>query len=198
MKNLNINKNLQNKIIGGGLSFAILVTGYALGKADSNNTKATEVKLQDEIAKEYLGEYIEQRSSLEKEIEDLIKKKEKLQNKETFNLDELIVATPTEENKLDTIYILNGDGPIYYEYHNEFKVFYNLHVNNDEHIQDFCPSYVHLYGEIELLFNYLTDDEIEKALSKGGKITTLELDKIETRLRSDYQKEITESNQLVK
>lgn len=198
MKNLNINKDLQNKIIGGGLSFAILVTGYAMGKADSNSSKATEVKSQDEIAREYLDEYIEQRSSLEKEIDKLIKQKEELQNSETFNLDELIVVTPTEENKLDNLYILNGNGPIYYEYHDEFKAFYNLHENNDEHTYDFCPEYVHLSGEIDLLFNYLDDEEIEKVNSRGGEITTLELDEIENRLRSDYQKEINESNQLTK
>ena len=41
-------------------------------------------------------------------------------------------------------------------------------------------------------------EEIEKVNSRGGEITTLELDEIENRLRSDYQKEITESNQLTK
>ena len=198
MKNLNINKDLQNKIIGGGLTFTILVTGYAMGKADSNNTKTTEVKSQDEIAREYLDEYIEQRSSLEKEIDKLIKQKEGLQNNEIFYLSELIVVTPTEENRLDNVYILDGNGPFYYEYHDEFKAFYNLHAKNDEHTYDFCPDYVHLYGETDLLFDYLTDEEIEKVNSRGGEITTLELDEIENRLRSDYQKEINESNQLTK
>ena len=202
MKNLNISKDLQNKIIGGGLSFAILVTGYAMGKANFNNTEISDVKSKEEITREYLDEYIKQRSSLEKEIDELIEQKEKLQNNETFNLDELIVVTPTEDNKLDNLYILKYDGTsgIGKEYHNEFKAWYNVHKYTIEHVYYWCPEYVHLYksNEIKLLYNYLTDEEIEKINLRGGEITTLELDEIENRLRSDYQKNISESNQLTK
>lgn len=206
MKNLNINKDLQNKIIGGGLSFAILVTGYAMGKADSNSSKATEVKSQDEIAREYLDEYIEQRSSLENEIDILIKQKEELQNElssqkektnKTFYLSDLIVIKPTERNNLSDVYILdNYAGDTYKEYHNYFKAVACKDNNNYETWYN-GQEYV-FFWEYENLFNYLTNEELATVAANDGRITTLELDKIEKRLRNDYQEEKTESNQLTK
>ena len=54
------------------------------------------------------------------------------------------------------------------------------------------------FWEYENLFSYLTDDELATVAANDGRITALELDKIEKRLRNDYQEEKTESNQLTK
>lgn len=208
MKNINISSKMRERIITGGLSLVLLTGGFALGRASSNsniNEDNVNVKSQDEIAREYLDEYIEQRSSLEKEIDKLAKQKEDLQNElssqkektnKKFYLADLIVVKPTERNNLSDVYILNNTaGSSYEEYHNYFKAL----ACNDNHNETWYngEEYV-FFWEYENLFSYLTDDELATVAANDGRITALELDKIEKRLRNDYQEEKTESNQLTK
>lgn len=207
MKNINISSKMRERIITGGLSLVLLTGGFALGRVSSNSdTNEDNVKSQDEIAKEYLDEYIEQRSSLEKEIDKLIKQKEELQNElssskkektnKTFYLANLIVIKPTERNNLSDVYILENDyGNIYNEYHNYFTAVACKDNNNERRFNG--EDYV-FFWEYENLFSYLTDEELATVAANDGAITTLELDKIEKRLRNDYQEEKTESNQLTK
>ena len=209
MKNINISSKMRERILTGGLSLVLLTGGFTLGRASSNsNTNETNVnvKSQDEIAREYLDEYIEQRSSLENEIDILIKQKEELQNElssqkektnKTFYLSDLIVIKPTERNNLSDVYILdNYAGDTYKEYHNYFKAVACKDNNNYETWYN-GQEYV-FFWEYENLFNYLTNEELATVAANDGRITTLELDKIEKRLRNDYQEEKTESNQLTK
>ena len=48
-----------------------------------------------------------------------------------------------------------------------------------------------------LQLNYLTDEEIEALTINGGKITTLELDQILIRIRSEYQKQLSKNKSLL-
>lgn len=209
MKNINISSKMRERIITGGLSLVLLTGGFALGRASSNNNTNEDnvnTKSHNEIAKEYLDEYIEQRSSLENEIDKLIKQKENLQNElssqkektnETFYLADLIVIKPTEKNNLSDIYILdNNGGDTYKEYHNYFKAV-ACEDNNNYEVWYNGKEYV-FFWEYENLFNYLTDDELSSVAANDGAVTTLELDEIEKRLRNDYQEEKTESNKLTK
>lgn len=207
MKNINVSSKMRERIITGGLSLVLLTGGFALGRVSSNSdTNEDNVKSQDEIAREYLDEYIEQRSSLEKEIDELIKQKEELQNElsskkekisKTFSLADLIVVKPTERNNLSDVYILNNiGGDTYKEYHNYFEAV-ACKDNNNYEVWYNGMDYV-FFWEYENLFSYLTDEELATVAANDGSITTLELDEIEKRLRNDYQAEKTESNKLTK
>ena len=48
-----------------------------------------------------------------------------------------------------------------------------------------------------LQLNYLTDEEIEALTINGGKIKTIELDQILIRIRSEYQKQLSENKSLL-
>jgi len=198
MKNIKINDLLRTRIISGGLSLVLIASGFGLGKLDSKNSASessnTTIISDDELVNQYLGDYIEKRDALEREIASLLKQKERLQNVETFNMEELVVMENSNVDNKTDLYILRatGIGGICYEYHNDFRAWYKLHPNSGEHT-DSCSNYIHFY-ECQPLFNYLTDEEIETLTNNGGKITTLELDKILARIRSEYQKQISEKN----
>lgn len=190
MKNIKRNEKLMTRIVSGGLSLVLVAFGFALGKFDSKNNASS-----DEVVNEYLEDYITKRSTLEQEIERLLKQTEELQNSETFDVCDLIVIEHTTVDGQPDLFILRsvGSGGIYHEYHNNFSAWYRLHDYTEEHVQDFCSEYVH-FNEGEPLFNYLTDEEIEKISSNGGKITTLDLDQILNRMRNEYQEQLSQKN----
>lgn len=208
MKNIKINGELKTKIISGGLSLVVVfVSGYALGKLDSKNNNSSEPSNTtivsedellsisgDELVNKYLGDYIEKRDALEKEIASLLEQKERLQNVQTFNMEDLVVMENSNVNNETNLYILRvtGNGGICYEYHNDFQAWYRIHSDSVEHY-DFCLDCIH-FDECQPLFNYLTDEEIETLSINGGKITTLELDQILDRIRSEYKKQSSENS----
>lgn len=176
---------------------------FGLGKLDSKNnsfpsTNSTVVSDNSEdFIKQYLSDYIEKREELENEIASLLEKKERLKNVETFNMEDLVVMENANVDNETNLYILcaSGSGGICYEYHNNFKAWYRMHQGTDNHF-DLCSNYIH-FNECQPLFNYLTDEEIEALTINGGKITTLELDQILIRIRSEYQKQLSENNSLL-
>lgn len=191
MKNLQINKKLKDRIISGSLSIILVASGVALGKLDSKKNNSSKSDALDE----YLNEYIEKRSALEEEIDSLLQQKEELKNSETFNISDLIVIEyNNEKNNQTNLYICKHDaGQLYHEYHNEFQAAYGLHLDTDEHICNACTSLVHFY-EGQPLFNYLTDEEIDKIDKNDGEIATLELDEILKRIRVEYKEQAIENN----
>lgn len=193
MKNLKFNEKLKNRIAIGGLSFILATSGFVLGKTTSETSH-------NEIVDEHLEDYINKRSQLEKEIDELLKEKEKLQNHKTFNIDDLIVIEHVTANEQPNLYILYTsplDNGIYYEFHDVFKAWYRMHEDTQEHVYDFCSQYVH-FNEGQPLFNYLTDEEIEKIISNNGKITTLELDQISNRIKEEYKEKSVEKTKAIK
>ena len=197
MKNIKKNEKLMTRIVSGGLSLVLVASGFALGKLDSKNNSSSKDNnaSSDEFVNEYLEDYITKRSTLEQEIEKLLKQKEELQNSKTFDVNDLIVIEHTTADSQSDLFILHSFGTdgIYYEYHNNFKAWYKLHDYTEEHVQDFCSEYVH-FNEGEPLFNYLTDEEIEKITGNGGIITTLDLDQILNRMRNEYQEQLSQKN----
>lgn len=207
MKNIKINEELRTRIISGGLSLVLVAFGFGLGKLDSKNNNSSEPSnttivsedesvsiSSDELVNQYLGDYIEKRDALEKEIASLSEQKERLQNVKTFNMEDLVVMENSNVDNETNLYILRatGNGGICYEYHNAFRAWYRMHPESGKHY-DWCLDYIH-FDECQPLFNYLTDEEIETLTDNGGKITTLELDEILTRIRSEYQEQISENN----
>ncbi len=212
MRGINEDK-LKVGILSGGLSLAILLTGFGLGKSDfKNNNKYNGVAINCEegifnkinnipelsnkkIVSECLNEYIIKRDELEQEIDKLLEQKQQLQNVKTFNIEDLTVIENASINNKPNLYILYNYGAtdIYTEYHDTFSAWYRLHPDTEEHAHAICPKYIH-FNEGQPLFNYLSDDEIEKLAINGGIFTTLELDDILIRIREEYQKQITESN----
>lgn len=194
-----LNEKLKTRIIMGGLTLALATGGgYVLGKLDSKNNTSSSNAISNELVNEYLEDYITKRSTLEKDIEKLLKQKEELENSETsktFDVDDLIVIEHTKANNQSDLYILcyNGNGGIYSEYHDNFVAWYRLHDHTEEHIHDFCPKYVH-FNEGQPLFNYLTNEEIEKTIRNGGEITMLDLDQILNRIRNEYIEQLSEKN----
>lgn len=198
MKKITVNSQLETRIVSGSLSVALLLVGYGLGKLDSKND--TSIAREDELAKEYLSAYVEERKALEKEIASLNAQKEKLQRDSTFEMSDLIVIENTNVNGETEIYILRHScDDIYREYHNNFRAFYRLHSDNEEHESYICNQVVH-FDEGQPLFNYLTNEEIARLSINGGEITTSELDEILIRLRNEYheQKESNNHSKILK
>lgn len=190
MKIVKTNENLVTRIVSGGLSLVLVATGVVIGKLDSKN-QISAMK-SDKLPKDYLEEYISERSILEEEIKKLLKQKETLKASKMYNIQDLVVIKNTNIDNVDELYIVYPSTPngIYSEYHDNFKAWYNLHNDTEEHIYDFCLEYVHFY-EGRPLFDYLTKEEIEKAANTGGKITTFELDIIMARIRKEYTKSLS-------
>lgn len=195
MKNIKINEKLRTRIISGGLSVVLVATGFGLGKLDSkNNTPSnTAIESEEELVNKYLRNYVTKRDALEKEIASLQAQKEKLKGVETFDMQDLVVMENKNVNNESNLYILYGVNSICEEYHNEFKAWYRLHPETEEHIYDRCLNYIH-FNESQPLFNYLTDEEIETLRNNNGKITTPELDKILARIRAEYREQTLENN----
>lgn len=200
MKNIKVNEELRTRIISGGLSLVLVASGFGLGKLDSKNNSSSEpsdtaIVSEDELVNQYLDDYVAKRDALEKEIASLQAQKEKLQNVKTFDMDGLIVMENTNVNNESDLYILRATGTsgICYEYHDEFKAWYRLHPETEEHIFDVCHEYIH-FNEYQPLFNYLTDEEITTLSNNSGEISTLELDEILARIRFEYKQQISENN----
>lgn len=196
MKNVKINQELRNRIISGGLSVVLLMSGFAMGKVDSKrniSSDETEIATEtndntDEVVDRYLSNYISKRNNLEEEIKNLEEKKKQLKNVEKFNINDLIVMENVNAKGESNLYILYNSttNSIYREYHHLFQAWYRMHQDEQNHIPDICPKYVH-FDEEELLFNYLNDEEINKLTENGGVFTTIELDEILNRLRNEYK-----------
>lgn len=194
MKKIKLDEKLMTRIVSGGLSLALVTTGFALVKtaykrSDSANS--------DAIVDEYLEDYIAKRLTLENEIEKLQKQKSELKNSETFDLSDLIVIEHTPVDGQPDLYILNESSShingIYEEYRNGFRAWYKLHSNTEDHVYDFCPEYVH-FSESKPLFDYLTKEELEKIAMAGGKVTTLDLDEILNRIRNEYKEQLSDKS----
>lgn len=158
----------------------------------------------DVVVKEYLDEYIEKhdivdvelingylsasinrRDELEREIATLSKQKEQLQNVEKHHIDNLIVIENTDVTGKTDLYILRTleTAGMCYEYRDCFKAWYGI----DEETKKLAGLAEYIcFDECQPLFNYLTDKEKEMVENNGGKITTLELDKILGRIRKEY------------
>ncbi len=205
MKNIKINNELKTRIVSGGLSLALVAGGFGLGKLVSKNNSLSEPSTtsivseeeknkNEEIVNEHLDDYIAKRDSLEQEINDLLKQKKQLQNVQTFDMADLIVMENTNVNNESDLYILctTHIGGIYDEYHDDFTAWYRMHPDSDKH-SEICANYIH-FDECQPLFNYLTDEEIKTLTINGGKVTTLELDQILVRIRSEYKKRSSKNN----
>lgn len=77
MKNVKINQELRNRIISGGLSIVLVMSGFVMGKVTSErNISSDETEFApiennnntDEFVDGYLSNYISKRNSLEEEI----------------------------------------------------------------------------------------------------------------------------------
>lgn len=192
MKKIKLDEKLMTRIVSGGLSLALVTTGFALVKTAYKRSDSTN---SDAIVDEYLEDYIAKRLTLENEIEKLQKQESELKNSETFDLSDLIVIEHTPVDGQPNLYILDEsyvDG-IYEEYHNGFKAWYKLHSNTEDHVHGFCPEYVH-FSESKPLFDYLTKEELEKIAMAGGKITTLDLDEILNRIRNEYKEQLSDKS----
>lgn len=217
IKNLKIGeklaKNKLAKIIAlGGYCLLFSSIGSCAVEIIESNTNTTAVtadkpkftkpssinsNLTRKIAEGYLKPYIEQRDRLEEEIDRLLDQKEQLQNDQTFNMEDLIVIEHTTLDNKSNLYILESDNDgICTEYHGDFKAWYNVHPDDEEHY-DACFDYVHFY-ECQPLFNYLTDKEIETLSENNGEVTTSKLDEIQTHIREDYHNQLQKSNHSLK
>ena len=194
IKNIKNDDDLKDKILISIVSLILISSGYGLGR-DNSAKKSKDIVNGDEVINEYLADYIAKRDALEKEIDNLQTKKEELQNVETFYVENLIVMENTNVNNESNLYILHSvsTSGIYYEYHNEFKAWYRLHPDSEEHSYDFCGKYIH-FNESQPLFNYLTSEEIETIARQNGKVTTSELDEILARIRFEYQQQNSKNN----
>ena len=182
--------------VAGILTFVIGGIGVMFGRENAEKALSDDDNISFD---EYLEEYIEERSALEKEIDTLMKQKEALENSKTFDVDDLIVIEHTNVDSESNLFILSssyGDG-IYREYHDDFKAWYKLHEPTNEHTFDFCCEYVH-FDEGQPLFYYLNDEEITKISRNGGKTTTSDLDLILGRIRREYQEQLSEDKSLQK
>ncbi len=196
---IRINQDLKNRIISGGLSIVLIMSGFVAGKIDSkintpnNETDLTATKTDDtidELTDKYLSNYVSKRNNLEAEINDLKEQKKQLQNVEVFDINKLTVIENNDINNESNLYILCQSlvDCIYDEYHGLFRAYYRLDPNTtpQDHVNDFCPVFIH-FDEGEPLFNYLTDEEMKKLTENGGTFTTTELDEILNRLRKEYK-----------
>ena len=195
-----MNEKLKIRIVSGGLSLVLVASGFVFGKLDSKNNSFYEpsnktIVNEDELINKYLDKYISKRDALEKEIDSLQNQKEKLQNVATFDMCNLIVIENVNEKNESNLFILrtNPTTPICSEYHNEFDAWYRLHPETEEHIFDVCHEYIH-FNESQPLINYLTDEEIKTLSNNNGKITTLELDEILSRIRTEHKQQLSKNN----
>ena len=188
---MKVNEKLVKRLAAGGVGITIFFTGFGLGKCsykieslfNKNNNKSESKTIDD-----YLAEYVEKRDSLEREIADLTKQKQSIINSKTFNLYELTVIENENVKGEKNLYILYSydTSPIYYEYHDDFVAYYNLHEYTTEHVQPFCSKYVHFY-EGRPLIEYLSDEQISTISKNGGTITTEQLDEILYSIREEYK-----------
>ena len=202
---IRINQDLKSRIISGGLSIVLIMSGFVAGKVDSkinilsNKTDLTATTTDDdidELTDKYLDNYVSKRNNLEAEISDLKEKKKQLQNIKVFDINKLTVIENDNINNESNLYILcqSAIGSIYNEYHGLFNAFYRLHSDTpQDHMHDFCPTYVH-FDEGEPLFNYLNNEEIKKVIENNGYFTTIELDEILNRLRKEYKENQSKEN----
>lgn len=194
INNIKFNKKLMNKIIAGGLSLTLIAggVGYTLGRSSSKNSNSKNNNINNEkVIDKYLKEYTTKRSKLEQEIEELSKQKKELENSETFDLDDLIVAELTFNNK-SNLFILDGNtinANLYQEYHHNFYAWFD--ENYDYHEPDYHnPDFIQ-FNKGESLIGYLTDGELDEIGKNNGEITTQELDKILKNIRGDYKEKLT-------
>ena len=187
---MKVNEKLVKRLAAGGVGITIFFTGFGLGKYSykieslfKNNDKSESKTIDD-----YLAEYVEKRDSLEREIADLTKQKQSIINSKTFNLYELTVIENENVKGEKNLYILysSDTSPIYYEYHDDFVAYYNLHEYTTEHVQPFCSKYVHFY-EGRPLIDYLSDEQVSTISKNGGTITTEQLDEILSSIREEYK-----------
>ena len=190
---------LKTRIVSGGLSLALVASGYGIGRLNNNNNNSNDQYdiNKEEIVDEYLDDYIKKRDKLEKEIDSLLNKEETLKHSEEFNISDLIVIENANIGNENNLYILSTTSinGICDEYHHLFRAWYNLHPEDEEHKFDFCIEYIHFY-EYQPLVNYLTEEELIDLANNNGVITTIELDQILERIRLEYQEQQNYSNNL--
>ena len=190
MKNFKINEELKTRIISGGLSLILVATGFGLGKLDSKqNGSDTNGNTNSTIdVDNYLADYITKRDALEEEIESLEVKKERLQDIIYYSIDRLIVIEYETLERESTLYILKEGSSCDYFYDYKSEI-----LAHHAGVCDIHPGAIH-FTDYQPLFNYLNDEEMEILINNEGRFSNLELDKILTRIRAEYQQQKLEES----
>lgn len=171
-----IDETLRTRIVSGGLSLILLVTGFGLGKLDS--------KRNDNIKDNYLEDYIAKREELEQEIASLSEAKDKLEDIKNYRCDKLIVIEHLNEYNETELYILVPDRVgYYYDYQTEIQAHHDASCSYKKHL-----GWIH-FTEFQPLFDYLTEEERNILKDNDGEFSTLELDNILARIRFEYHQQ---------
>lgn len=174
-KNLKINKDLVAKILTGTAIGTVAGLSLALGGGIVLLSIAVVVDARASYGAVDTSVY-------EESVNDISTESQDDQNANDFDIHDLVVIENASLNQARDLYIMQAteDDEILYEYH-----------------IDFCASNINR-DEMQPLFNYLTEEEKEMIATNNGKVTTLELDTILTRIRSEYQKQSIQANPSLK
>lgn len=179
-----IDETLRTRIVSGGLSLILLVTGFGLGKLDSKRNNNSTIDEDN-----YLEDYIEKREELEKEIASLSEEKEKLEDVVYYNIENLIVIEYPNVDNESELYILrtyqNYSGLEAYDFQTKIYV----HTTDSRYYGDSDHAGCIFVSEYQPLFNYLTEEDKELLTKNDGQFTNLELDDILTRIRFEYHQQ---------
>lgn len=159
-----------------GIGFGLGSLSSNKGKEDSSRTGNAPIVTDDELVNSYLASYIKKRDELEADIASLQIRKDELQDVQTFDIYELFVIEYTNKRNESNLYII--DDKYGREYHGAFGVAYGINFSGHVRYDKFTP-----------LICYLSADEIEDLKRTNGQLTTIELDIIEERIRTEYKKE---------
>lgn len=174
-----IDATLRTRIVSGGLSLILLVTGFGLGKLDSKRNNNSTIDEDN-----YLVDYIEKREELEKEIASLSEEKEKLEDVVYYNIENLIVIEyPNVDNESELYIFVFDTFEYYYDYQMRMQAHHDASCSYSKHL-----GWIH-FTEFQPLFDYLTEEDKELLTKNDGRFTNLELDDILTRIRFEYHQQ---------
>lgn len=159
-----------------GIGFGLGSLSSNKGKEDSSRTGNAPIVTDDELVNSYLASYIKKRDELETDIASLQIRKEELQDVQTFDISELFVIEYTNKRNESNLYIIDDKYGL--EYHGAFGVAYGINFSGHVRYDKYTP-----------LIDYLQAEEIEALKRTNGQLTTIELDKIEVRIRTEYKEE---------
>ncbi len=161
-------KKVFNNIVAGSLILSLITSSYIFGL--KNNLDAQKLDKLNTI------------STLLNEIEDLKEKKLNLEILETYDLKSLSVIKLNNIEKEHYCIVERIDSNLYREINNCFYVTLDMRVKKEH------PEYIYInYHDMEPIYYYFNDDEINYLQNKNGKITNQELNILVDRINNLYK-----------
>lgn len=161
-------KKVFNNIVAGSLILSLITSSYIFGL--KNNLDAQKLDKLNTI------------STLLNEIEDLKEKKLNLEILETYDLKSLSVIKLNNIKKEHYCIVERIDSNLYREINNCFYVTLDMRVKKEH------PEYIYInYHDMESIYYYFNDDEINYLQNKNGKITNQELNILVDRINNLYK-----------